>query len=238
VIRDSLPAFLDELEKISGISKKMLQIRGTNLSRDAQTYLHNRVNAHAVGRKAAKSVTPKLSKRLELRSWGKANKKKAREGLKKISFLRDVGGYIGNVAQRGAQGAASYGATAAGQMGQAAAAFLTPQKSFQQGMQATFRPGGKPLGFGWKALMGYGLATGARDVMKSQDPSGQGHSRLRRAAKLVGDQAGGIIGAPFGFAGGVSASLIGGKLGDLAGAAADRMRGRKTIPAVPLQGQR
>jgi len=118
-------------------------------------------------------------------------------------------------------------------LGKATAAWASPKKSFQKGWESTWRPGGQPLSLPWKALMGYGLLTGTRDVLKREDPSGQGHSRVRRALRFAGDQAGGIIGAPFGFTGGLLSSMVGSKIGDTAGAAVDKLRGVRPKPAHP-----
>lgn len=76
----TLQAFADELAKIAGIPKGMLEASGKGASKDVQTYLHNRLSAHVFGQRASARM-PRLWKRLETRSWGKISKKKARQAL-------------------------------------------------------------------------------------------------------------------------------------------------------------
>lgn len=148
--------------------------------------------------------------------------------LEKISFNA---GYAASVGSRFARGTANFAEGVGKNVGRAAMAFTTPKKSFTHGWDATWHPerlpGGQPLHPAFKALMGYGLLTGVRDVATKNDPTGRGHSRLRRALRFAGDQAGGIITAPFGFTGGMFGSMVGGKVGDLAGAATEKLRGYK-----------
>ena len=221
-------AFLDELEKIGGVPNGMLQASGKNLSRDEQTFLYNRLNAHAFGQKS--SQLPQLSGRLEARAWGKNNRKTAREALTKISL--DMG-WAGSVGQRTLDWGKRHAMGAAKNVGEAAAAWTKPRESLSKGWKETWRPGGQPLHPAWKALMGYSLLTGAQQALPKKDPTGMGHSRIRRTARLVGDQVGGIMGAPFGFWGGTASSMIGSKIGDTAGAAVDRLRGHRPQPHLP-----
>lgn len=147
--------------------------------------------------------------------------------LEKISF--DVGGHAAAAASRFGRGANRFAEGVGKNLGGAAMAFTTPRKSFAKGWDATWHPerlpGGQPLHPIFKGLMGYGLLTGLRDVAVKEDPAGKGHSRVRRALRFAGDQAGGIISAPFGLSGGMFGSMAGGKVGDLAGAAVDKLRG-------------
>lgn len=83
----TIRAFADELLKISGVPKGMLAAAGKGASPEAKTYLFNRLNAHALGRRASESKFPQLSKRLEARSWGKVNREKSRGVLSKISAV-------------------------------------------------------------------------------------------------------------------------------------------------------
>src|SRR5690606_3146949 len=150
--------------------------------------------------------------------------------LDKISF--DVGGYLRNAGSRVSKWALNHAEGIGDNVGNAAVAFATPRESLKKGWDATWTPGGKPLHPIYKGLMGYSLLTGLRDVAYKNDPSGRGHSRLRRATRFLGDQAGGIMAAPFGLTGGIFGSVVGGKAGDMMGSAIDKLRGyRPNQPA-------
>jgi hypothetical protein len=153
------------------------------------------------------------------------------EDLEKKAFQP---GYAGSVFNRGASAVGNAVHTGTQQVGHAAAAWAHPRKSFKEGWQATFHPNGKPLGLGWKAFMGYGLVTGLNSAVQKKDPSGQGKSRVRRLLNVAGDQAGGIIGAPYGLAGGIGSSLIGQKIGDTVGAGLERLVGYRPRPQPHL----
>jgi hypothetical protein len=165
--------------------------------------------------------------------------------MEKEAYLRDLKDMAGQAwkAMRQAPAAAAQFAGkipghlqgAADNVGSAAGAFARPVDSFRKGWQRTVSDTGQ-MSTPMKALMGAGLALGVHDVALREDPSGLGRSRLHRAVRFAGDQAGMIMGAPYGFSGGVAASLIGGKLGDIAGRSVDRARGYKPQPRlVPPQ---
>ena len=145
--------------------------------------------------------------------------------LEKTSGLERLGRRALGTVQRGVKGGVE-------NVKKTLTAFKTPGRSLSEGWTATMRPGGKPLSTPWKVFMGGSLALGVHGAAKKEDPTGRGRSRLRRVTGLVGDQAGGLIGAPFGLAGGLTGSYIGGKLGDVAGAGIDRVRGVRPRPQV------
>jgi hypothetical protein len=152
--------------------------------------------------------------------------------LEKISLdMGTIGGHAAAAAGRFGRSATRFAEGVGKNVGGAAVAFTTPKKSFAKGWDATWHPerlpGGQPLHPVFRGLMGYGLLTGLRDVAVKEDPAGKGHSRVRRALRFAGDQAGGIISAPFGLSGGMLGAMAGGKVGDLAGAAVDKLRGHR-----------
>lgn len=156
--------------------------------------------------------------------------------LEKISLSAgDAAGYARSVAGRFGRYVQHHAEDTGKNLGNAAAAWAKPRESLKKGWHATWNPDGKPLGLGWKAMMGYGLISGAKDVASKKDPTGRGHSRVRRALRFVGDQAGGMIGAPFGMSGSILSSMAGSKLGDMAGAATEKIRGFRPKPAGAAQ---
>jgi hypothetical protein len=232
--KESQAAFLDELQKIA---------KTHNYDRlkmdDKDEALDNiRINAHFfhLDNHTMNPAHRDLFKMIETA----ADSALQQAGHEKTAL--DMGAAQGHAqafASRMGRGAAQQVKGTGRNIGGAIGAFATPVKSLQKGWNATWTPGGKPLHPAYKALMGYGLITGARDVAMKNDPSGRGHSRTRRALRFAGDQLGGVIAAPFGLTGGLVGSLGGAKVGDLAGAAYDKLRGYKaraqpeTIPPKP-----
>lgn len=232
-----MPAFLDELEKISASHKAM---------------------CHRCG-KAHVPVCDRCGKKLgegpDFRSLHGpcdrcAFKKEAFAEKVKEAFMRDVGTFAknlgGKVLNSGpVQGTGRFLGRQATQAGEAAAGFLTPGHSWKKGWSDTWRPvdpatGQRtPISWPWKALMAYDLYSGVRDTAAKNDPTGAGRSRLRRGLHLAGSQLGGIMGAPYGIVGGLVAGGIGGKVGDTAGRVVDYARRRAAQPAQlpPPQGQ-
>lgn len=153
-------------------------------------------------------------------------------------FIRNIpqetGKFVRSVPQRMAQGVQNTG-TAIGRFG-------TPVKSLREGWQATWNPQGassRHLAF-VRGMTALGAYQGVQSVRPKEDPTGLGRSRTHRALRSIGEQVGGIIAAPVpGFAGPMVGSLVGGKVGDVAGRTVDRLRGYKTPPHLPPppQGQ-
>jgi hypothetical protein len=145
-----------------------------------------------------------------------------------------VAGAVRSAPQRVVQGFSGMGQN----LGNAAATILRPSKAaWRHGFDASFRPerlpGGKPMGRGMKAFMGLSLGMGAYQAAKKEDPTGRGQSRFRRITRLAGEQAGGVLTAPFGFSGGMLGATVGGKLGDVVGAAGERLVGHRPQPHLP-----
>lgn len=119
--------------------------------------------------------------------------------------------------------------------GSTVSAFSTPIDSLKRGVKATFSP---DMPAWQKSLAGIGLVTGAAEVAPKEDPLRQGRSRFERATTAVGDQVGGLIGAPFGLVGGIVGSQIGRKAGMLTGkgaeGAAKLLKRKKEEPAPAL----
>lgn len=112
---------------------------------------------------------------------------------------------------------------AANNLGNAVGSFARPVDAMRQGWNQTTHDT-KNMHWAAKALMAHGLVTGLKDVALRDDPSGMGRSRLHRGLRFAGDQAGTIMTAPYGFTGAVAGSLIGSKLGDIAGRSIDKAR--------------
>lgn len=241
-MKPDVVAFLDELTKLSGIPRNMPEVRGTSLSKEQRTYLFNRINAHAFGKRAKESNLPHLSQRLEVRSWGKHNRQTAREALEKLSLDMN---YFASIPQRAGYGAKKGAIHAMTQAGKGIGALTTPKQSWKQGLDLAWNPesiaGGKAHPAEtmlWRGLMASQLGGGVLGLMSKEDPTGRGHSRLRRGLRMVGEQAGGIMGSPHGFWGGLAASMVAGKAGDSVGAALDRLRGyRRHQPHLPPRPQ-
>lgn len=145
--------------------------------------------------------------------------------LDKIAGLRDAGTWARDQVQGGIRN-----------IGGAISSFATPVASAKAGArQMTKDLKGSlksPKGLGMAGLQMYGLVSQGRDALRPYDPSGEGRSRLHRTAALVGDQIGGLIGARHGMMGQITASMIGRKVGDVAGRAVDFARGyRRQQPA-------
>jgi hypothetical protein len=118
-------------------------------------------------------------------------------------------------------------------VGNTLVAMANPKKALKEGWDATFKPGGQPVGTGYKLFMGGMAAMGAHGAISRNDPLNLGRSRVRRTTQFIGDQVGGLMGAPFGLAGGITGGMIGGKVGDTAGRVIDRARGYKPKTMQP-----
>lgn len=90
--------------------------------------------------------------------------------------------------------------------------------------------GGKGIGRhlpGGKALT---VATGlmmAPEALKKEDPTGRGRSRAERIGSFIGNQAGGLIGTPYGLSGAIAGSLVGEGAGKVVGKAFNKITGKK-----------
>lgn len=106
--------------------------------------------------------------------------------------------------------------------------FSSPVQGMKQGLKTTVGDlKGHPL---LTSMMAASTAMGVNDLRKKEDPSGEGRSRLRRATAFAGEQAGGLIGAPFSLAGGIAGGMMGKKIGDTIGGGIDMVRGYKKKP--------
>lgn len=72
-----------------------------------------------------------------------------------------------------------------------------------------------------------GTALGVPGVVKKEDPTGEGRSRLRRAATFAGETAGGLVGFKHGLSGNIAGTLLGHAAGSMAGKGIDKARGYK-----------
>lgn len=141
--------------------------------------------------------------------------------LQKIS---GTGTYVRELGAKAARGAGKHAVQAGENVGNTLVAMANPRKALREGWDATFKPGGKPVGTGYKLFMGGTAAIGLHGALSKNDPMNLGRSRVRRTTQFIGDQMGGLMGAPFGLAGGITGSMIGGKVGDTAGRVIDRAR--------------
>jgi hypothetical protein len=136
-------------------------------------------------------------------------------------------GFMANVGNRITSNVAGAGANIGGALHQM---FSHPIQGLARGAKETVT-GLKGHPWLTAAILG-GTALGIHDLSKPVDPTGAGRSRAHRTAEFVGDQAGGLIGAPFGFAGSIAGGMMGKKIGDLAGKTIDKVRGYKRTPAM------
>jgi hypothetical protein len=242
-IADRMPAFLDELD---GLEKTAL----SKLTRTAAFGARLAQELKVPGQ--VDSIARRLVDRKHpiYRTWPlrqipvAALSKRASYDMEKEALLRDIGRRAVSFA-KGIPGALrsipGHAAGGAQNVGKAVGSFATPAKSMRAGWQKTVHDT-KSMSMPMKALMGYGLVTGAGSVIKKDDPMGQGRSRVRRALAFAGDQAGMVMSAPFGFWGGTAGSMIGNKVGDTVGRAVDKVRGyrpsvRPDLPPPPTAGQ-
>lgn len=146
----------------------------------------------------------------------------AREGKKKQA------GFMQNIGTRIATGIPRAGANVGNTM---KTMFTHPVQGVKAGFKATTSDlKGKPL---LTSMLAASTAMGVNDLRKKEDPTGQGRSRASRAVGFVGDQAGGLIGAPFGISGSIAGSVVGKKIGDTVGKGIDKVRGyKKKAPAM------
>jgi hypothetical protein len=105
-------------------------------------------------------------------------------------------------------------------------AMLHPVQGFKAGMTETVKGKGimPAVNVG---LTGLGAAAMVPGVVKKEDPSGHGRSRVARGLAAAGGTVGGIIGTPFGLTGGIAAGVAGEALGRGAGNLVDKARGIK-----------
>jgi len=194
--------------------------------------IHDESHArNALARASGKSEEGKVRAAVHAKypGIGKESQISFLDELVKISGMDDAIGWAGQQGQR----LKRFGGGVASNVGNAVASFGTPRESLKKGWEATWRPGGQPLHPLSKALMAYGVYNDVRQVVPGQDPSGQGRSRLHRAATAVGGQLGGIMSAPYGLSGGLVGGMLGAKMGDFAGRAIDKVRGFKRVPQAP-----
>lgn len=150
----------------------------------------------------------------------KLKAKQERDKKKHAGFMQNVGTRISN-------SVSGAGRNVGGAMQQM---FAHPIQGIQRGAVETVK-GLKGHPILTAAILG-GTALGIHDLSKKEDPSGAGRSRTHRAAEFIGDQAGSLIGAPFGFTGSIAGGMMGKKIGDVTGKAIDAVRGYKRTPAM------
>lgn len=81
------------------------------------------------------------------------------------------------------------------------------------------------------ALLGLGTLAAVPMVTSKEDPTGENMSRGGRMARFVGQQAGGLIGAPYGLGGALVGTTVGDAVGKKAGKLVDKVRGVKAKKA-------
>ena len=144
------------------------------------------------------------------------------EKIKEAGFLQNVGSFV----SRHAQGIGKNLAGTAGTV-------LRPGQAMREGMKATVDSMKTP-GWGGKintALLVGGTGLMIPSVVKKEDPSGQGASRIARGARFAGGTIGGIMATPFGLSGGIAGGIAGDAVGKRVGSAIDRVRGLRKTPA-------
>lgn len=119
--------------------------------------------------------------------------------------------------------------------------FKNPIKSVKRGWNSDGGWTGKgkvtgKLPIGGKSLTVAGGLMSAPEAFSKEDPTGQGRSRAHRITKWVGNQTGGLIGAPYGLSGSLVGSIAGELGGHAVGKSLDTLRGYKPKrQAVPEQ---
>jgi hypothetical protein len=141
-------------------------------------------------------------------------------GTKILTSAKGAGRYLKNETQGGIINA-----------GKAVASWANPVNSFKKGLHTTIHDT-KSMSVPMKALMGVGLLSSAHEATAKNDPMGKGRGRAERIGAALGDQVGGVMGAPFGIAGGLVSSQIGRKAGGVVGKGVDLLRRPKPQPTA------
>jgi hypothetical protein len=114
-----------------------------------------------------------------------------------------------------------------------AKAFKTPGRSMKEGWEYGAGKGGGWVGngkitgklpVGPKSLTVAGGALALPEAVAEEDPTGQGRSRAHRMVRWAGSQAGGLVGTPHGLSGAIVGGVVGEGAGAMAGRALDRLR--------------
>lgn len=138
--------------------------------------------------------------------------------LEKIGFQKEAG-LLRDIGMRISKTVKSVPGHARGAVqnaGSTISAFSTPIDSVARGLKATTTDF-HTLSNSQKALLGFGLAGSAHEALSKKDPLGQNRGRIERAATVVGDQLGGLVGTPFGLTGGLVGGQVGRKAGKVVG---------------------
>ena len=151
---------------------------------------------------------------------------------KEAGLLRDIGMRIAKSSGNAARAARAGVQGGIQNAGNAVSAFSTPIDSLKRGLKASTTDF-KSMGKMQKGLMGVGLLASGHEALAKNDPLGQGRGRIERASTAVGDQLGGLIGTPFGIAGGFVAGQIGRKAGSVVGKGIEAVRQSRKKPDAP-----
>lgn len=142
-------------------------------------------------------------------------------GTKILTSAKGAGRFLKDQTQGGIRNA-----------GSAISSFATPVEAFKKGLHTTIHDA-KSMSKPMKAMMALGLVGSVHEATSKNDPMGKGRGRAERVGAALGDQVGGVMGAPFGLAGGLVSSQIGRKAGGLVGKGVDLLRRPKPQLTAP-----
>lgn len=146
------------------------------------------------------------------------------EKIKEAGVLRDVGSAFVRTAR-------GVGKNLAGSAG----TITRPVQALKEGVRATADSMKTP---GWEgkvntALLVGGTAAMLPSVLRKEDSSGDGASRLARGTRYAGGTIGSLMTAPFGLTGGIAGGIAGDVAGKYVGKAIDKARGFRRPQPVP-----